>query len=172
MVAAPDPWQTVGSCKCGKVKLWQRRPGGILNFRCHCSNCRNAYQSHNGGKFSTPSADWCCNIKREGPVKAHCTCAKGIFCLRREECSECGTPIVTWGHGGLSGFAFVNMYVVNNGLPENQQVKPEANLWYDSGAKEGEDGLPTYHSDLGSLAGFLQLATCRLCRCKGGYCCC
>merc|ERR1712113_798369 len=80
--AQPEPWAVAGSCKCGKVKVWQRRPGGLMNIHCHCSNCRKAYTYYNGGKYSTVSVDWLCNLKREGKTTTSCTCAKGIFCLQ------------------------------------------------------------------------------------------
>lgn len=141
-------------------------------FRCHCSNCRKAYANHTDGKYSVPSIDWCCNVKIEGETMKHCTCAKGIFCLRRHECPECRTPVGAYGHGGLTGMGFVNYDLINAALPPNQKLKPDINIFYDSGLKGGDDGIPTYYSDCGSLVGLVAMLTGRICTCKGGCCCC
>merc|ERR1712194_172353 len=166
-----NPGWIAGSCKCGAVKMWQRRAGGLFAFRCHCSHCRNAYEKDEitQGKYSSGNIDWCCNIKSEGPVKSTFTCSPSTVCLRREECAECGTPTVSRGRGSLTGFTFINFENFNRGQPV-PLVNPDANIFYNSGLKEGEDGIKTYYSDVGSLCCFIGQLTKNIVTCKA--CCC
>mmetsp|Transcript_14228 Transcript_14228/g.35938 ORF Transcript_14228/g.35938 Transcript_14228/m.35938 type:complete len:230 (-) Transcript_14228:278-967(-) len=168
----PEPWSIVGHCSCGACTVTLRRPRGLMSFRCHCSTCREAYANDpvTKGSYSTPSLDWCCNVKYEGPITFTNTFAFSGVCLKRGACSRCKQPVVSLGRGLMTGFTFANVNVINSGLPAEHQIRPEFNMFYNSGNQAGEDDLNTYHSDIGSLVGFVGKLAARISMCRS--CCC
>merc|ERR1719486_486933 len=140
-----EAWSVVGSCECGAVQVKQRRPGGLMAFRCHCSTCRRVYEKDpvTKGVYATPSIDWTCNIKAEGPVVWQHSCGfcgpiPSGACLKRGTCERCNTPVMSRGMGPMCAFGFANYECINRGLPDSEKIQPEVNLWYSSGHKEGE----------------------------------
>lgn len=146
-----------------------------MTFRCHCSSCREAYAKDpvNKGSYATPSLDWCCNVKYEGPITFTSSMAFPVctgVCLRRGVCKQCKQPVVSLGRGVMTGFTFANINVINAGLPAEHQIGPEYSIFYDSGLQAGKGDLATYHSDVGSVACFVAKLGARICMCRS--CCC
>jgi hypothetical protein len=178
-----------GKCECGKCTVTQRQPGGIALWKCHCSHCRTAAlkDPEAQGRYDFHAADWCCNFKVKGPKKGRCTvftpggCPCPIWGVYRQNCAECGTPVINWGHGALTGFAIVNMAMIRRSLPEAGREQVEAKCtasfetFYNSGLGEGHVADKTYYSEVGSTVGLLWQLVCvgapaaasRACCCVG-----
>lgn len=172
---------TQAPCNCGAVKVSQRTVGGILkgNVRCHCSTCRKQFNpgSSFNGKFGTQVPDWCCNVKVEGETEGSfaygkCTygtlcCPNGI-CTYRTTCKNCKQDIVGWAMGVGTGLAIVNAQVMNRAI----DTGPKFNIYYNSGLKEGQNGLKTYYDDCPSYFGLLLETAKALPFAGATNCCC
>ena len=181
------PTAVVGRCGCGKCTVRQRVPGGITGgwFKCHCSKCRKRtieQNEENAGKFAGNVIDWCCNLSTSGSVQTTrtgtavhlccCTLPSWFGGLDSNRCSECNQYVSFAGWGAFTGIAGANMQVINRGLPEERKLKPIANIFYDSGLKEGEEGLPTAYSDEKSLVLWMKTVLSGICCNCSNNCCC
>lgn len=149
-----------GACQCGKVRI------GILSepflkYNCHCSHCR-AFAS----KYRTSSVDaigksdasvpfhpgvfvwrWSVVLEAEGNESIeyeYSTSLAGLFGLARGRCVSCKQPVWERGRRLAAPYAMVM-------APPLRNVIPDTNIFYDSGLRQGTEGLPTtIYSDLGS----------------------
>lgn len=141
-VKAPTPVWVVGQCECGQCKIRQRRPGGIVTYKCHCKGCReySAQDTQTKGAHSLLTVDWCCNVQVEGPILT--SADEGVARNDRGKCSHCKQPVINNSyesccgiHWGTCFITVVSGTAMNRGLPDSQQLQPEFNMYWN----EGED---------------------------------
>ena len=169
------------TCECGKCSVTQRRPGGMVMWKCHCSHCRasNEKDALSKGEYSFNSADWCCNVSLKGPTKSKCTtyapfgCPCPIWCADRRTCSECGSPLIYYGHGAFTGVVIVNMERMQREMPQGCTLQPRFENFYDSGLKKGQLAPKTYYGDVMSTLGLaFEIVCCGAPFYGFGHCCC
>ena len=164
------------ACGCGKCTVTHRTPGGIATWRCHCSHCRaaNAHDPVTKGEFGFNVVDWCCNFKVTGPTEGKCTvfqpfgCPCPLWGAYRTSCAECKQPLVSYGHGGFTGFTIMNCTA--------PALQPKDGLGFDSfyecGEKKAAPLARAYHGEVASSLGLLFEVLCVGLPRSSTCCCC
>ena len=129
-----------GTCSCGAVTI-KTVTEPMLVINCHCTKCR-AFTSE---PFSGTTLFWKAAVHIDGfdSLQFEKTSVQfGLVGLKRGRCSKCHDPVIDIGRGMLGSFCCPSAKVL--------KVVPTANMFYNSGLKEGKLGLKTYHSDFAS----------------------
>lgn len=113
-----------GSCLCGAVAYEITKPTKLFQY-CHCSRCQKTTGSAHGANMFAPVEDfhW---LRGEDlltrfklpEAKRYSTCF----------CSQCGSPM-PWQPEGMP-----NMVVPAGSLDEDEGVKPQQSIFWDSRA--------------------------------------
>jgi hypothetical protein len=140
---------STGSCRCGAVSLSiDMKP--FLTYNCHCSHCR-AFASKFEGRelpYHGGAAVWKWNVAIRGDDKIEyeqTSSLGGLFSMSRGRCSNCHQPIWESGERAILPLAMV---MAEPFLPG---IKPNVDLFYDSGAKIRPTASRVLYTDLGSL---------------------
>lgn len=139
-----------GSCQCGLVSMSiDVKP--FLSYACHCSHCRGfaSRYLHDACSYHSGAAVWKWNVFIKGNEHIdyeHSSSLGGLFAMSRGRCSKCKQPI--WESGKRVIFPFA--MVMGESLLPN--LKPEVDIYYDSGHQRGAITSKVLSSDLGSLA--------------------
>ena len=129
-----------GSCSCGAITI-ETVTEPMLVVNCHCTKCREFTSE----SFSGTTLFWMAAVHIKGfdSLQFKQTSVQfGLVGLNRGRCSKCQDPAIDIGRGMLGVFCCPSAKVLH--------LEPTANMFYDSGQKQGILGLKTYYSDFAS----------------------
>ena len=139
-----------GTCQCGAITI-RTYTDPLLVVNCHCSKCRafNPSKPYNSTTLYWKFAvDIIINTTTTGSEDINDDAIDFIETsaqfntvgLLRGRCSKCHEPVIDIGNLGiLKLFTCPSASLLD--------LKPTANMYYNSGLKQTTEGLTTYHSD-------------------------
>ena len=140
-------------CRCGECGV-ETYSDPFVTVNCHCSHCREMLKNY-PEEFETVSLFWSPAAKPHGPIHYYKTSAlMGLVSVARGRCSKCQSVLCGYGLRMYTGIFFVReLSPVHPRKPGvKDPLQPIANIFYESGLKQGELGMPiTIHSDWASF---------------------
>jgi hypothetical protein len=111
-----------GGCACGSIRyVCAGAPVAMLN--CHCRDCQHS----SGAPFASGVVVLMSDLKITGTPKSYSVRAGSGSLATRSFCSECGTPLLTYGEAspGLMSIRFPT-------LDNQSEFQPMLDIWTSS----------------------------------------
>ena len=161
-------YYSAGQCQCGAVSIAiDMKP--FLSYNCHCSHCRGFASRCSRSKTDTNTSTTSSSAPKQGPVLYHgggflwkwnvhlirgqenieyesSSALFGLVAMKRGRCKMCRQAI--WE----SGERFILPLAMVMAAPLLPEIRPDTDIFYNSGYQQGPTGTRILRTDIGSLA--------------------
>lgn len=154
---------STGTCSCGSCTV-ETYSKPITTVNCHCTTCQRNYNADYGtvGIYWIPATSVTYNGSTIGEMAHHdSTGFGGLVGVHRYKCpnKHCNNhekPFIGIGTRAYTGLFFIPPDLMRSTVTQEKEVAT-VNVFYASGKHRGTMGLPTIHSDIGTLLYFVGL---------------